>query len=119
MVLRNVRRSLRDGGTFVMDMVGKEHIQSQGMEARRTQFADGAVLIQQPHARDDWTRLASEWTVVKNGQSRSYRFEHHLYSGPELQELLLSCGFDTVRLYGDLHGAPYGGAALRLVAVAS
>jgi SAM-dependent methyltransferase len=119
LVLRNVRQSLRDGGTFVMDMVGKEHIQSQEMKARHTQFADGAVLIQQPHARDDWTRLESEWTVVKAGQSRSYRFEHHLYSGPELQDLLLSCGFDTVRLYGDLQGAPYGPAALRLVAVAS
>ena len=65
-VLRNVRQSLRDGGTFVMDMVGKEHMQRQGMKARRTQFADGAVLIQQPHVRDDWTRLESEWTVVKN-----------------------------------------------------
>jgi SAM-dependent methyltransferase len=119
LVLRNVRQSLRDGGTFVMDMVGKEHIQSLGMKARRTQFADGAVLIQQPHARDDWTRLESEWTVVKAGQSRSYRFEHHLYSGPDLRDMLLSCGFDTVRLYGDLHGAPYGPEALRLVAVAS
>ena len=118
-VLRNVRRSLRDGGTFVMDMVGKEHMQSQGMKVRRTQFADGAVLVQQPHVRDDWTRLESEWTVVKAGQSRSYRFEHRLYSGPELQDRLLSCGFDTVRLYGDLQGAPYGAEAFRLVAVAS
>jgi SAM-dependent methyltransferase len=119
LVLRNVRRSLRGGGTFVMDMVGKEHMQSQGMKDRRTQFADGAELIQQPHVRDDWTRLESEWTVVKNGQSRSYRFEHHLYSGPELHDRLLSCGFNTVRLYGDLQGAPYGPEALRLIAVAS
>ncbi len=119
LVLRNVRECLRDSGTFVMDMVGKERIQRQGMEARRTQFADGAVLIQQPHVRDDWTRLESEWTVVKAGQSRSYRFEHHLYSGPDLQDCLLSCGFDTVRLYGDLQGSPYGPEASRLVAVAT
>ena len=118
-VLRNVRQSLRDGGTFVMDMVGKEHMQRQGMKARRTQFADGAVLIQQPHVRDDWTRLESEWTVVKNRQSRSYRFEHHLYSGPELRDSLLKCGFDIVHLYGDLQGSPYVPEALRLVAVAS
>jgi SAM-dependent methyltransferase len=119
LVLRNVRECLRDGGTFVMDMVGKERMQRQGLEARRTQFADGAVLIQQPHVRDDWARMESEWTVVKGGQSRSYRFEHHLYSGPELQDRLLGSGFDTVRLYGDLQGAPYGPEALRLVAVAS
>src|SRR5260370_5761268 len=57
LVLRNVRQSLRDGGMFVMDMVGKEHVQYQGMKAHRTQFADGAVLIQQPHVRCDWTRV--------------------------------------------------------------
>jgi SAM-dependent methyltransferase len=117
-VLRNVRESLRDGGTFVMDMVGKERMERQGMEARHTQFADGAVLIQQPHVREDWTRLENEWTVVKAGQSRSYRFGHYLYSGPGLQDRLLSCGFTGVRLYGDLQGSPYGPGALRLVAVA-
>ena len=117
-VLRNVCESLRDGGTFVMDMVGRERMERQGMEARETRFADGAVLIQEPRVREDWTRMENQWTVVKAGQSRSYRFEHHLYSGPDLQDRLSSCGFASVRLYGDLQGSPYGPDALRLVAVA-
>jgi hypothetical protein len=62
--------------------------------------------------------MDSEWTVVKGGQSRTYRFEHYLYSGPGLQDRLLSCGFAGVRLYGDLEGSPYGPDALRLVVVA-
>jgi SAM-dependent methyltransferase len=118
LVLRNVRESLRDGGTFVMDMVGREYMQHQGMKGRRTGFADGAVLFQQARVCDDWTRMEGEWTLVKNGNSRCYRIEHHLYSGPDLRECLLSCGFDEVRLYGDLQGSPYGPEALRLVAVA-
>jgi SAM-dependent methyltransferase len=117
-VLRNVRESLRGGGTLVMDMVGRERMERQGMEPRQTHFADGAVLIQQPHVNQDWTRLDNEWTLVRGGQSRSYRFEHYLYSGPGLQERLLSSGFASVRLYGDLEGAPYGPEAMRLVAVA-
>ncbi len=117
-VLRNVWESLRDGGTFVLDMVGKERMERQGMEARHTRFADGAVLIQQPHVREDWTRLDSQWTVVKAGQSRSYQFEHYLYSGQGLQDRLHSCGFAGVSLYGDLQGSPYGPEATRLVAVA-
>ncbi|MGD0775050.1 MAG: class I SAM-dependent methyltransferase [Candidatus Solibacter sp.] len=117
-VLRNVRESLRDGGTLVMDMVGRERMERQGMEPRHTHFADGAVLIQQPHVNQDWTRLDNDWTLVKAGQSRGYRFEHYLYSGPGLEERLLSCGFAGVRLYGDLDGSPYGPEALRLVAVA-
>jgi hypothetical protein len=66
----------------------------------------------------DWTRLENEWTVVKGGRSRGYRFEHYLYSGPGLEERLLKSGFASVRLYGDLGGSPYGPEARRLVAVA-
>ena len=117
-VLRNILASLREGGTLVMDMVGRERMQRQGMEPRHTHFADGAVLIQQPHVNQDCTRLDNEWTLVRGGQSRSYRFEHYLYSGPGLEERLLSSGFASVRLYGDLEGSGYGPEALRLVAVA-
>jgi SAM-dependent methyltransferase len=118
-VLRNVRESLRDGGVLVMDMVGRERVARQGMEARHTQFADGAVLIQQPHVNDDWTRLDNEWTLVQPaGESQSYRFEHYLYSGSGLKDRLLNCGFAGVELYGDLQGSPYGDDAWRLVAVA-
>lgn len=116
-VLTNVLESLREGGTFVLDMVGKERVERQGMEVRYVRFADGAVLVQQPHLNEDGTRLNSEWTVVKGGQSRSYRFEHHLYSGAGLRDRMVNCGFVDVRLYGDLEGSPYGRDAVRLVAV--
>ena len=117
-VLRNVWESLRGGGTFVMDMVGRERMERQGMEPRSIRFANGAVLIQQPHVNADWTRLDNQWTLLKGGHSRSYRFEHRLYSGQALQRSLESCGFTDVRLYGDLAGSRYGPEALRLVAVA-
>jgi SAM-dependent methyltransferase len=117
-VLGHVRESLRDGGVFVMDMVGKERLQHAGLEPRHTPFADGAVLIQQARQNPDWTRLDNHWTIVKGGQSRSFRFGHWLYSGPELERRLLHCGFAGVRLCGDLQGSPYGPEAPRLVAVA-
>jgi len=116
-VLRNLRESLRDGGVLVMDMVGRERVMRQGMEERRIQFADGATLIQRPHLSEDGERMDSEWTLVKGGQSRSYRFEHYLYSGQGLRHRLLGAGFAAVTLYGDLQGTPYGADAPRLVAV--
>ena len=93
---------------------------ARDLNEQRTEFADGVVLIQQPNVNRDWTRMHLEWTVAKPaGESRTYRFEHHLYSGSELQDRLLSCGFSSVRLYGDLQGSPYGPDATRLVAVAT
>jgi hypothetical protein len=44
--------------------------------------------------------------------------QHWLYSGVELQGLLLSSGFTTVRLYGSFEGTAYGPEATRLIAVA-
>jgi SAM-dependent methyltransferase len=117
-VLGNIRESLRDGGALVMDMVGKEHLERVGLWPRHTNFADGAVLIQQGHANADWTRLENDWTMVQDGRTRHYRFEHHLYSGLGLQRRLETCGFTEVRLYGDLAGSPYAPDALRLVALA-
>ena len=118
-VLANVFASLHPGGVFVMDMVGRERVQRQGLEPRHTQFADGAVLIQEARASEDWRRLDSEWTVVQaDGAARSYRLGHWLYSGEELRGLLLYSGFAEVGVYGDLEGSPYGSDATRLVAVA-
>jgi SAM-dependent methyltransferase len=117
-VLGNIRDSLRDGGVLVMDMVGREHMERQGMAARTTRFADGATLFQQPHVNADWTRLDNEWTLAKGGRLHAYRFEHHLYSGAGLRQRLESSGFADVRLYGDLGGSAYGPESPRLVAVA-
>ena len=117
-VLGNIRRSLREGGALVMDMVGKEHLDRVGLAPRHTSFADGAVLVQQAHPNPDWTRLDNDWTLVQAGHSRHYRFQHHLYSGQGLQDRLESCGFTEVCLYGDLAGSPYTPEAPRLVAVA-
>ena len=117
-VLRNVRESLKAGGIFVMELLGKERLARVWENARITDFPDGTRLIQQSNVRDDWTRVHCEWTVIRKGRARSFRFEHTVYSGRELKDRLLLCGFHDVRLYGNLQGAPYGLDAARLVAVA-
>ena len=55
---------------------------------------------------------------MKDGRARSFIFEHTIYSGRELKDRLLICGFNQVQLFGDLQGLPYGLDAQRLIAVA-
>jgi SAM-dependent methyltransferase len=117
-VLRNLRKSLRDGGALIIDVVGRERVERQGLNTLETRFADGALLIQQPQVNADWSRMYLTWTLQRNGQSHSFQFEHDLYSGRELSDRLLSCGFNSVELFGDLEGSPYGPDATRLIAVA-
>ena len=117
-VLQNVHESLRGGGVFVMEMLGKEYLAAHYVPARCTDFADGTVLLQRAKVRDEWTRVFSEWTLIQAGIARSHKFDHFVYSGRELKELLLRAGFSEVRLYGDLRGSAYGPDAQRLVALA-
>ena len=71
------------------------------------------------HGRDDWCRIHNEWTLIKEGRTQTFGFEHAIYSGRELKERLLAAGFRQVRLFGNLEGAPYGLDAARLIAVAT
>ena len=117
-VLANVHESLRPGGIFVMELLGKEYLAAHYVNSRCVDYADGTVVVQRAKFGDDWTRCYCDWTIVQNGRARIHKFDHFVYSGRELKELLLRAGFADVRLYGDLRGSPYGVDALRLVAVA-
>ncbi|MGE5323614.1 MAG: class I SAM-dependent methyltransferase [Actinomycetota bacterium] len=117
-VLRNIHASLKDGGVVVMELLGKERLARVWQNSSCDDLPDGSVLLQRRRLRDDWTRILSEWTLIKDGQARTFSFEHTIYSGRELKDRLLSCGFQTVQLYGSLAGALYDQDAARLVAVA-
>lgn len=117
-VLRNIFASLRPGGVFVIDVMGKERLARILQPVTCTVLADGARLIQRHHIFDDWTRVGNEWIVIRGGRAQSFRFHHTVYSGQELRTLLVQAGFTGVRLYGDLAGRPYDAQAQRLIAVA-
>lgn len=117
-VLRNLHESLKDTGVLVIETLGKERLARVWQNAICTELADGSLLVQRHQLLNDWCRMRSEWTLIKDGHARSFSFEHTIYSGRELKDLLLSSGFNEVQLLGDLQGSTYNLEALRLVAVA-
>ncbi len=117
-VLRNIHQSLKDNGVLIMEMLGKERLARVWKDTMCNELADGSLIFQRPQIRDDWTRIRSEWTLVKDGSSRSFTFEHTIYSGREHKDRLLSSGFKHVQLFGDQQSSPYCLDAQRLIAVA-
>jgi len=117
-VLRNVHESLKHGGAFVMEMLGKERLLRVWQQAVCTDNPDGSLLLQRHKMRDGCGRIDNEWIILKDGSYRTFHFNHAVYSGMEIEDRLKRAGFADVRLYGDLQGAPYGLEAVRLVAVA-
>ncbi len=117
-VLENVRASLVPGGSLVLDLLGREAAVRHG-QGRRQHEVEGVLYLEHSTVADDPPGLVSDWTVVRDGVRQEFRVRQRLYSGIEMRDLLLSVGFEGVRLAGDLAGkTPYDGPARRLVAVA-
>ena len=116
-VLRNIYTSLRKGGAFLIDVIGKERIAKIFLPSSVDALPDGSMLVQLRTLVDDFTRTSNEWVVVRKGRAKSYKFSHRLYSGQELRDLMEHAGFSRVKLYGSFDGTPYDNKAERLIAV--
>lgn len=116
-VLANIFASLRPGGTFLIDVLGKEWLARVFQPTTSETLPDGTRLVQRHEIYDGWTRIRNEWILVRKGKARSFAFHHTVYSGQELKDRMEKVGFVDVRLYGDLEGSDYGTNAQRLIAV--
>lgn len=116
--LKNMVESLSERGVLVIDTLGKEAL-AERLHAERTPLEerDGSMLVQKVDVVDDWCRAKSEWILIRGNTVDRFSFEHTLYSGRELRELMTWAGLSRVDLYGSLDGRPYGPGATRLVAV--
>jgi len=115
-VLRNVRASLKQDGVFVIDVMSKEFLISQGCATHWEQWPGGEIHVHHYDVSPGWGRLRVQWLLIDGERARRFEFEHNLYSGQELAALLERAGFADVRIFGSLDGTPYDAAATRLVA---
>lgn len=118
LVLKNLYASLRPGGSLLMEMAGKEILARIFQPTTSTPLPDGAVLFERHEVVDGWSRMRNEWTLIKNGRARTWRFQVTIYSGQELRDRLEQAGFADVKLFGSFDGDDYGVNAQRLIAVA-
>lgn len=118
-VLVNARKSLKPGGTMLMETMGKEILASIFRPVSCEETDEGHMLIQRHSISSDWTMIDNDWILLSDeGLLGRWSFSHWVYSGMELRDMMLRAGFSEVRLYGDLEGNEYGTDASRLVAVA-
>jgi SAM-dependent methyltransferase len=118
LMAENIFRSLRPGGSLIMDLMGKERLARIFTPRSWEPLPDGSLFLQERAIKDDWTWIENLWILIQDGQKQEFRLGHRLYDGAGLKALLLDTGFESVALYGDMAGAPYDNEALRLVAVA-
>ncbi len=80
-VLGNVLRSLKPGGFFLIEGMGKERLAKIYMPTTSQELDDGSLLVQRHEIIDGWSRIKNEWILIREGAAKSYSFHHTVYSG--------------------------------------
>jgi SAM-dependent methyltransferase len=116
-VLDNVFRSLRPGGRFIIETMGKEVLARIFQEADWSE-GDYGIHLERRKPTDDWGKMENTWILIsKDGTRHEWNVTHYLYSAVELKSLLSSAGFEDVKAYGGLDGSTYDNTARRLAVV--
>ncbi|MBU4178776.1 MAG: methyltransferase type 11, partial [Actinobacteria bacterium] len=116
-VLQNVRESLKPGGVFFIDLMGKE-VLARIFEEKHREERDGVVILQEGKLDQNWGWINSRWTIFKDDRKETVEVSHRLYSAVELSALLEESGLELSGAYGSFEGAPYDHKAQRLILVA-
>ncbi|WP_326721382.1 methyltransferase domain-containing protein [Streptomyces sp. NBC_00243] len=114
-VLRNAHDSLAPGGQLLIDVLGKEVLAGWIGRPKLVELDGGAYVVQRDTVLDSWTRLRTDWTLVRDGVAREASITSFLYSAAELRALFEAAGFTDVRCYGGFDGGPYDNHAGRLI----
>ena len=117
LVLQNIYKSLKEDGRFLIDIIGKE-VLARIFQEKRWYEEGGVIVLEEAKLNEDWSSIENRWIIISDDRREEFRFTLRLYSAAQLSELLKSCGFGEVEIYGDLSGSPYDQTAKRLIVVA-
>lgn len=117
-VVSNVYRSLRAGGSFVIETHGSEELARSFHERDLSELPDGSFFLEERTLAPDSRSLRTRWTLLRGDEQHRASFNVRYYAAAELVALLRGCGFSGAQAYGGLEGGPYDDAARGLVAVA-
>ena len=115
-MLKNVCNSLKTGGSFIIETLGKEIAVLNFVETEWFERA-GFTVLTEYEALDSWSILKNRWILLKDGKQFEKVFTQRLYSASELRELMLEAGFAKVEIFGSWDKIPYDQHAERLIVV--
>jgi SAM-dependent methyltransferase len=118
LMAQNVCDSLKDGGAFIIETLGKEIAVRDFVEAEWFERA-GFMVLTEYTPLDSWSLLKNRWILVDKNDGRIIEktFTQRLYAASELRRLLFDAGFSKVELYGGWDESPYDHRAGALIAV--
>jgi 2-polyprenyl-3-methyl-5-hydroxy-6-metoxy-1,4-benzoquinol methylase len=118
LLLSNAYQSLKPGGIFVMETLGKEIAVRDFVEADWFERA-GYTVMTEYEILDSWTLLKNRWILKKDDEVEIEKtFTQRLYAASELRSMLFAAGFTGIEIFGNWDGSPYDIRAAKLIITA-
>lgn len=117
LIISNIAQSLKKGGCFILEMVGRE-LAVRDFTAGEWFERAGYTVITDFTVEGAWEGLRSHWQLyTKEGLKADHTFVQRLYTATELRQIMLSSGFTAVEIYGDFDRSPYNERARTMILV--
>ena len=117
--LKNVAASLKPGGRFLLDLMGREILKRNFRERTEYREPRGQHIVQLASVKRHWDWVENKWILIQGRRQKAYTFGMRIYSAEEITAALLKAGFSKASLFGNFDGAPYDKKATRLIALAT
>jgi SAM-dependent methyltransferase len=117
--LKEVARSLKRDGLFLLDVVNREHLRSAFKKKDWGEFRS-FYMLEKRMLNAEESKLSSEWTLIdrKSGKVRTFEHNLRLYTFPQLQKMLEKAELTVVKVYGDYEGREFNQESPRLIVLA-
>ena len=107
MILKSIAKSLRDGGTFILECTSRESAIMYFTPGEDFERA-GWHVHTEFGVVGAWEGLRSKWVLTDDNNNKvEHEFVQRLYSASDLCARLLECGFSSAQAYGDFDLSPY------------
>ncbi len=117
-LLNNVSKHLKKGGKFLIDLMNLIWIFRHFRQKKTERL--GSNIYARITRNFDFTKNVNYETrvIFKNGKKEIYKLECHIYSLPEMIEMLDTVGLKFQKVWGSFSGKPYGLDSKRMIILA-
>jgi len=116
-VVRNMAASLKPGGCFLVQTIGKEILARIFQPSDWDEGEDGVLFLRQRKVTQDWGWMDNRWIIIDGTDRFEYNVNHRLFSAVELKAVVAGNGFGSAEAFGGTDGSAYDQTARQLVVI--
>jgi SAM-dependent methyltransferase len=116
--LRGIRRALRPGGQFLLEIVHRDALLARFQPQSFEQSSNGTIILRERAWDLVRDMVEDNVTLIRpDGTRTQYRITHRMYSLHDFLALVQRSGLEAERWYGGLDGSPLQLNSDRLVVI--